>query len=263
MTTICAPASASPVNISFAAPFGREPKASTITRTSTPSASFRSSRSAISVPTWPSRQPNMRMCTDDRAALHVGEDPREEALPLDPRLDRRGGRPGEVESASCGRGESRAANASVAASHPPKSRRPPGRPARALRDPEHLPEDEDEEERQHEEGDCHRCPRPTTGGVRVDRGGPGRGGAKPPGRRRPLPAPRTQRARAAGRRRRGRPGRGWRRASSRSPSSRSRARRRARRPRPPRSRAPSTSPTGRPAPPGGRTASRCSAPRSR
>ena len=30
-------------------------------------------------------------------ALDVGEDPREEGLSLDPRLDRRGGRPGEVE----------------------------------------------------------------------------------------------------------------------------------------------------------------------
>jgi len=33
LTTICAPASASPVNISRASPFGLEPKASTITLT--------------------------------------------------------------------------------------------------------------------------------------------------------------------------------------------------------------------------------------
>ena len=39
----------------------------------------------------------MRMCTDERARLDVGEDPREEARALDPRLDARRRRPGEVE----------------------------------------------------------------------------------------------------------------------------------------------------------------------
>ena len=56
------------MNIARACSYGLEPKPSTITRTSTPSASFRSSRSAIRIPTSPSRQPNMRMCTDERAA---------------------------------------------------------------------------------------------------------------------------------------------------------------------------------------------------
>ena len=39
-----------------------------MTRTSTPSASLRSSSAAIRIPTSPSRQPNIRMCTDERAA---------------------------------------------------------------------------------------------------------------------------------------------------------------------------------------------------
>ena len=39
-----------------------------MTLTSTPSDSFRSSRAAIRIPTSPSRQPNMRMCTEEAAA---------------------------------------------------------------------------------------------------------------------------------------------------------------------------------------------------
>ena len=56
------------MNIARAARYGREPSPSTMTRTSTPSASLRSSSAAIRIPTSPSRQPNMRMCTDERAA---------------------------------------------------------------------------------------------------------------------------------------------------------------------------------------------------
>ena len=68
MTTICAPAAASRVNISRASLYGWEPNPSMMTRTSTPSASLRSSSAAIRIPTSPSRQPNMRMWTDERAA---------------------------------------------------------------------------------------------------------------------------------------------------------------------------------------------------
>ena len=56
------------MNISRASLYGLEPNPSTITRTSTPSASFRSSSAAIFFPISPSRQPNIRMCTDDSAA---------------------------------------------------------------------------------------------------------------------------------------------------------------------------------------------------
>ena len=109
------------MNISRAAPFGREPKASTITRTSTPSASFRSSRSAISVPTWPSRQPNMRMCTDDRAPSTSAKIRGKNVFPsthgsIVAAVDQ-----AKSKFASCGRGPSRAANASVAASAPADS----------------------------------------------------------------------------------------------------------------------------------------------
>ena len=96
--------------------------------------------------------------------LHVGEDPREERLPLDPGLDRRGGRPGEVEirvvrSRPLAGGER--FGRGLRARRRDRVRR--RRPARPQRDPEHLLEDEDEEERQHEEHDGDRRPRPATG----------------------------------------------------------------------------------------------------
>ena len=110
----------------------------------------------------------MRMCTDDRAPSTSAKIRGKKLFPsthgsIVAAVDQ-----AKSKSASCGRGESRAANASVAASAPAdvtaSGRR---RPARPLRDPEHLPEDEDEEEREHEEDDGHRCPRPTARGVRA------------------------------------------------------------------------------------------------
>ena len=118
MTTIWAPASASPVNISFASLYGREPKLSTITLTSTPSASLRRRSAAISIPTSPSRQPNMRMCTDDFAASTSAKIRGKKFAPstsgsIVAAVDHANG-----SAASCGRVPSRATNASVAACAP-------------------------------------------------------------------------------------------------------------------------------------------------
>ena len=104
--------------------------------------------------------------------LHVGEDPREERLALDPGLDRRGGRPGEVEirvvrSRPLAGGER--CGCRLRARRRDRVRR--RRPTRPLCDPEHLPEDKDEEKREHEEGDGHGCPSPTAGHVRARAGG--------------------------------------------------------------------------------------------
>ena len=234
-----------------------------MTRTSTPSASFRSSRSAISVPTWPSRQPNMRMCTDDRAFSTSAKIRGKKLLPsthgsIVAAVDQ-----AKSKSASCGRGESRAANAWVAASAPADVTAPAGggQLGRCV-----IPSTCRKTRTKGARARGGRRPAPSAPGfVRrpCDRGCPGRGEAKPPERRRPPRAPQMQRARAAGRRRRGCPGRGLHRASSGPPSSRSRASSRARRRRRPTSHAPSTWPTERPVPPAGRTASRCSAPRFR
>ena len=86
--------------------------------------------------------------------LDVREDPREEALPLDQRLDRRGGRPRERQR--------RVVRARAVAGHERLGRRLRAgggdriggrRPARPLRDPEHLPVDDDEERREREPRD--------------------------------------------------------------------------------------------------------------
>ena len=76
---------------------GREPSPSTITRTSTPSASLRSSSAASRMPISPSRQPNMRMCTEDVAASTSARMRGKNSTPLDPGLDRRRRGPGERE----------------------------------------------------------------------------------------------------------------------------------------------------------------------
>ena len=106
------------MNISRASAYGREPYRSTITRTSTPAASFCSSRRAISMPISPSRQPNIRMCTDERAASMSA---RIRGKKLEPST--RGSMLAAVDqaksrAASCGRAPSRRAKASVAARAP-------------------------------------------------------------------------------------------------------------------------------------------------
>ncbi len=91
--------------------------------------------------------------------LHVGEDPREEGPALDPRLDRRGGRPGEVEIRVV---RSRPLAGGERLGRRLRARRRDGvcrrRPARALRDPEHLLEDEHEHGGDHEPEDPQRRP---------------------------------------------------------------------------------------------------------
>ena len=206
----------------------------------------------------------MRMWTDDRAASTSAKIRGKKVFPSTQRLDRRGGRPGEVEVRVVRprpvAGGERFGRRLRARRRDRVRRR---RPARPLRDPEHLPEDEDEEERQHEERDGDRRPRPATGGV-----GASAAGGVAEKRHRPDDSDRCQHRacredeeQAVGDA--GVQDAAARRASSPSPSTRSRARSRARRPRRPRSRAPSTSPTGGPGLRGGHTASRCSAPRSR
>ena len=86
--------------------------------------------------------------------LDVGEDPGEEGLPLDPRLDRGRGRPGEVERRVAGprsRARRERLGRGFRARGRHRSRR--RRPARMLRDPEHLLEDEDEEAGHHQPED--------------------------------------------------------------------------------------------------------------
>ena len=106
------------MNSSRACSYGREPKLSTITRTSTPSSSLRPRRAAIAVPTVPSRQPNMRMCTDDRAASTSAKIRGKKLAPstsgsIVAAVDHANG-----SAASCGRVPPRATNASVAACAP-------------------------------------------------------------------------------------------------------------------------------------------------
>ena len=106
------------MNISRACSYGLEPKPSTITRTSTPSASFRSSSAAIRIPTSPSRQPNIRMCTDDCAASTSAKMRGKKFAPsthgsIVAAVDHANG-----SAASCGRAPPRATNASVAACAP-------------------------------------------------------------------------------------------------------------------------------------------------
>ena len=81
----------------------------------------------------------------------VREDPREEALALDQRLDRRGSRPREwqrrIVRACTVSGDERLGRCLRALRRDRVGRR---RPARPLRDPEHLPVDDDEERRERE-----------------------------------------------------------------------------------------------------------------
>ncbi len=86
--------------------------------------------------------------------LHIREDAREEVPALDPGLDRRGRRPGEVErgvvrTGRIPRSERLGRGLCFGCRHRIGRRRP----ARALRDPEHLSEDDHEDERQDEEDD--------------------------------------------------------------------------------------------------------------
>ena len=145
------------MNISRASAYGREPNPSTITRTSTPSASFRSSSAAIRIPTSPSRQPNMRMCTDERAASTSAKMRGKKFAPSTQRLDRRRRRPGEVErrvvrARAVARRERLRRGLRARRRHRVGRRRP----ARPLRDPEHLPVDDDEERRRHQRADRER-----------------------------------------------------------------------------------------------------------
>ena len=86
--------------------------------------------------------------------LHVREDPREEVRALDQRLDRRGGRPRErqrrIVRTGAVAGDERLGRRLRAGGRDRVGRR---RPARPLRDPEHLPVDDDEERRQREPRD--------------------------------------------------------------------------------------------------------------
>ena len=91
--------------------------------------------------------------------LDVREDPREEARALDQRLDRRGGRPRErqrriVRTGAAARDE-RLGRRLRARRGDRVGRR---RPARPLRDPEHLPVHDDEDRREHEPGDRRGAP---------------------------------------------------------------------------------------------------------
>jgi len=94
---------------------GLEPNPSAITLTSTPSASFRSRSAAILIPISPSRQPNIRMCTVDRAASTSAKIFGKKFTPSG-----HGSIPAAVDqakgsAASCGRAAPRATNSSVAA----------------------------------------------------------------------------------------------------------------------------------------------------
>ncbi len=117
-----------------------------MTRTSTPSDSFRSSSAAVRVPTAPSRQPNMRMCTDDRAASMSARIRGKKVAP-----STRGSSVAAVDHAnssvaSRGRTRSRAANAAVADSRGiRRDRAGARRPARPPRDPENPPVRDDEQ----------------------------------------------------------------------------------------------------------------------
>ncbi len=142
------------MNISRASSYGREPKPSTITRTSTPSSSLRRRSAAISIPTSPSRQPNMRMCTDDCAASTSAKIRGKKLSPstsgsIVAAVDHANG-----SAASCGRvavaGDERLGRRLRAGGGDRIGRR---RPARPLGDPEHLPVDDDEERREREPRD--------------------------------------------------------------------------------------------------------------
>ena len=99
------------------------------------------------MPMSPSRQPNMRMCTDDLAASTSARMRGKKLAPLDPRLDRRRRRPGERE-----RGVARATSPVRRTPRSPPRRRPPS-PRRAAggqrgrRDGEHPPVRGDEQRR--------------------------------------------------------------------------------------------------------------------
>ena len=89
-----------------------------MTRTSTPSAIFRSSNLAICIPTEPSRQPNMRMWTDDFAPSMSSKMRGKKFAPsthgsIVAAVDH-----AKSSAASCGRIPLRSANALVAASAP-------------------------------------------------------------------------------------------------------------------------------------------------
>ena len=104
----------------------------------------------------------MRMCTDERAASTSAKIRGKKVLPLDPRLDRRRGRPGEVERRVAGprsgaRRERLGRGLRARGRH--RSRR--RRPARMLRDPEHLLVDEDEDAGHHQPEDREREPQPS------------------------------------------------------------------------------------------------------
>ena len=86
--------------------------------------------------------------------FHVREDPREEVRALDQRLDRRRGRPRErqrrIVRTGAVAGDERLGRRLRAGRRDRVGRR---RPARPLRDPEHLPVDDDEERREREPRD--------------------------------------------------------------------------------------------------------------
>ena len=124
-----------------------------MTRTSTPSASFRSSSAAIRIPTSPSRQPNMRMWTDDcapRCPRRCGgrsSRPRPTARSSPPST-RRSRAP---RRAGASRSRRRTPRRRLRASRRHRVRR--WWPARPLGDPEYLPVDEDEQGRSNEYDD--------------------------------------------------------------------------------------------------------------
>ena len=93
--------------------------------------------------------------------FHVGKDPREEARALDQRFDRRGGRPRErqrrIVRTGAVAGDERLGRRLGAGRRDRVGRR---RPARPLRDPEHLPVDDDEEGRKREPRDRRRAAPP-------------------------------------------------------------------------------------------------------
>ena len=135
------------MNISRACSYGREPNPSTITRTSTPSASFRSSSAAIRVPTSPSRQPNIRMCTDERAASTSAKIRGKKFAPsahgsIVAAVDHANGKRRVVRARPASRRERLGRGLRAGR----RDRVGGRRPARPLRDPEHLPVGEDEEQ---------------------------------------------------------------------------------------------------------------------